>query len=290
MKFNKLSMKLVSAVSALVVLFSLSSCSQEMMETTYTPDNYNVTFETSSATYALEGQALVVTINRGVAKEAISVPLTLTDPNGVYSMDKRTADFAEGEYTTQVKLSYNVSDLKPVVNYAFTLSFDDAYKAVSGTNKITGSCQMPLVYRDWGKVSAYKGSFFSYVPAEKRTWDIQLADYTNNYFKIKGFFGGETDLEFNIQNGQGVVTAPGVSYYSSQGDYPLAKFVSGAVHPSYGVVTVYLDRDPAYFLFGGLNEEGTLQLNTLMQFDVYCTVSAGYFGWYTHQIIVSAVN
>ena len=252
-------MKLVSAVSALVVLFSLSSCSQDMMEVTYTPDNYNVTFESSSATYALEGQALVVTINRGVAKEAISVPLTLTDPNGVYSMDKRTADFAEGEYTTQVKLSYNVSDLKPVVNYAFTLSFDDAYKAVSGTNKITGSCQMPLVYRDWGKVSAYKGSFFSYVPAEKRTWDIQLADYTNNYFKIKGFFGGETDLEFNIQNGQ-------------------------------GVVTVYLDRDPANFLFGGLNEEGTLQLNSLMQFDVYCTVSAGYFGWYTHQIYLSAVN
>ena len=283
-------MKLFSVVGALAVVFALTSCNQDLMEATYTPDNNNVTFEMSSASYSLEGQPIVIKINRGVANDAISIPLTLTDAHGVYTMNKKSADFAAGEYTTEVQLSYNVDDLKPVVNYAFTLSFNEADMAISGASKLTGNCQMPLVYKDWGKMSAYAGSFFSYVPAEKRTWTIQLADYTNNYFKVKGFFGGETDLEFNIQDGSGIITAPGASYYSATGAAPLAKFVSGAVHPSYGVVTVWVDYDPAYTVFGNLNEEGTLQLGSIMQFDTFITVSAGYFGWYTHQAVVSAVN
>ena len=83
-------MKLLSVVGALALVFGITSCSQEMMEKTYTPDNYNVTFEASSTTYSLEGQDLVVKVNRGVAKEAISVPVTLTDPNGIYSLNKNT--------------------------------------------------------------------------------------------------------------------------------------------------------------------------------------------------------
>lgn len=285
-------MKLLSVVGALAVVFALTSCNQDMMETTYTPDNNNVTFEMSTASFNLEGQPIVIKINRGVANDAISIPLTLTDPTGTFTINKNSADFAAGEFSTEVQLSYNLEDLKPIVNYPFTLSFNEADMAISGSSRLSANCQMPLVYKDWGKVSAYAGSFFGYVPAEKRTWTIQLADFTSNYFKIKGFFGGEEDIEFNIQNGKGVITAPGISYYNATDvkDYPMAKVVTGAVHPSYGVVTAYLDIDPACVLFGGLNEDGTLQLGSIMQFDTWITVSAGYFGWYTHQIQVTAVN
>ncbi|MBR5183175.1 MAG: hypothetical protein IKW15_01725, partial [Bacteroidales bacterium] len=147
---KKLSMKLLSVVGALAVMFTTTSCNQDMMEAKYNPDNNNITFESATTKYSLEGQALVVKINRGIAKEAVSIPLTLTDPNGIYTMNKKTADFAEGEYSTEVQLTYDVTELKPVVNYAFTLSFNEAEKAASGTNKITATCQMPLVYQDWG--------------------------------------------------------------------------------------------------------------------------------------------
>lgn len=292
MKNNTMTKKILSFVAAFVLVFSMSSCNQDLMEATYTPDNNNVTFEMSSASFDLEGQPIVIKINRGVAKEAVSIPLSLTDPTGTFTINKNSADFAAGEYTTEVSLSYNVDDLKPIVNYPFTLSFNEADMAISGTCKLSANCQMPLVYQDWGEVSAYAGSFFSYVPAEKRTWTIQLADYTNNYFKIKGFFGGSDDLEFNIQNGSGVITYPGVSYYNAADvlNYPMAKIVTGAVHPTYGVVTAYLDLDPQYVLFGGLSEEGTLQLGSIMQVDTWITVSAGYFGWYSHQIQVTSVK
>lgn len=283
-------MKLLSVVGALAVVFALTSCNQDLMEATYTPDNNNVTFEVSSTSVSLEGQPIVVKINRGVAKEAISIPLTLTDAHGVYTINKKSADFAAGEYTTEVTLTYNVEDLKPVVNYTFTLSFNEADMAVSGTNKITANCQMPLVYKDWGTISAHAVYVKSLLSTEKRTWKLQLADYTNNYFKIVGLYGGETDLEFNIQNGSGVITAPTPSYYSALGSYPLAKIVTGAIHPTYGVMTAWLDMDPAYTLFGGLNDEGTLQLGSIMECDVFYTVSAGYFGWKTDQYVVTSVN
>ncbi len=283
-------MKLLSVVGALAVVFALTSCNQDLMEATYTPDNNNVTFEESTATYSLEGQPIVVKINRGIANEAISIPLTLTDAHGVYTMNKTSADFAAGEYTTEVQLTYNVEDLKPVVNYAFTLSFNEADKALTGANKVTASCQMPLVYKDWGVMTGtalYAGSLMT---AEQKSWKIQLADYTNNYFKIVGMYGSETDLEFNIQEGAGVITAPAASYYSSLGAYPLAKFVTAAIHPSYGAMSAWIDMDPAYVLFGNLSEEGTLQLGSIMQCDVFYTVSAGYFGWKTDQYQVTAVN
>ena len=282
-------MKLLSVVGALAVMFTTTSCNQDMMEAKYNPDNNNITFESATTKYSLEGQALVVKINRGIAKEAVSIPLTLTDPNGIYTMNKKTADFAEGEYSTEVQLTYDVTELKPVVNYAFTLSFNEAEKAASGTNKITATCQMPLVYQDWGTMSPYSVYITSLLSAEQRNWKIQLADNTNNYFKIVGMYGGQNDLEFNIQNGKAYITAPDPSYYSSLGAYPLAKMVTGAIHPSYGVMTAWIDMDPEYSAFGYL-QNGTLAKGSIMQMDVFYTVSAGYFGWKTDQYIVSAVN
>jgi hypothetical protein len=111
MKNNKFTKALLSFVAAFALVFTISSCNQDLMETTYTPDNNNVTFEMSSASYSLEGQPIVIKINRGVANDAISIPLTLTDAHGVYTMNKKSADFAAGEYTTEVQLSYNVEDL-----------------------------------------------------------------------------------------------------------------------------------------------------------------------------------
>ncbi len=282
-------MKLLSVVGALAVMFTTTSCNQDMMEAKYNPDNNNVTFESATTSYSLEGQALVVKINRGIAKEAISIPLTLTDANGVYTMNKKTADFAEGEYTTEVQLTYNVEEMKPVVNYAFTLSFNEADMAASGTNKITANCMMPLVYKDWGTMSPYNVYVMSLFSQEQMEWKIQLAENTNNYFKVVGMYAGPTDFEFNIQNGQAFITAPGPSYYSALGAYPLAKFDTGAIHPSYGVMTAWIDMDPVYTAFGAL-QNGTLGLGSIMQCDVFYTVSAGYFGWKTDQYIVSAVN
>lgn len=268
-------MKLLSVVGALAFVFAITSCSQEMMEKTYTPDNYNVTFEGASATYSLEGQDLVVKVNRGVAKEAISVPVTLTDPNGVYSLSKNTADFAEGEYSTELKLSYNPEALKPVVNYTFTLAFDEAYVAASGSNKITATCMMPLVYQDWGTLVAYQGTLFQFFAPEDKVYTLQIADYTNNYFKVKNMLGSDVDMEFNVTNGQIIVTAPKLIANSYFPTYPMASFPSAGVFNGQQL-TAWFDTDPSYIPTAGLSAEGTLQVGSMFQFDSFWTTPSSY--------------
>jgi len=290
MKLNKISMKLLSVVGAFALIFSLSSCSQEMMEAQYTPDNNNVTFASASAKYSLEGQDLVVKLQRGIADEALSLPLTLTDKKGVYTLNNTTAEFAAGAYTTEVTLSYDVKSLKPVVDYSFTLSFDEKDMAITGSCNFTASCMMPLVYKDWGTISAYKGSFFGYFPAEKLSYKIQLAENTNNYFKVIGMYGSDTDFEFNLTNGTLNITAPSFSYYSYTKDTPLAKFVSAGAHPSYGALSAWILSGRDYMAFAGLTEDGTLQLNSIIQFNTLWTVSAGYFGVYADQFVISEVK
>ena len=291
---KKLSMKLLSVVGALAVVFAITSCNQDMMEKTYTPDNYNVTFETSSTSYSLEGQALVVKINRGVANEAISVPLTLSDPNGVYSLNKSTADFAEGEYTTEVEVTYNVGSLQPVVNYAFTISFNEAYMAASGANKMTASCQMPLAYKDWGTLSAYSGTLFQFFAAEDKLYNIQLAEYTNNYFKVENFLGSDKALEFNITDGKVIVTGPKLTVCKYFPSYPMAEFPSAGVF-SGQQLTAWFDTDPEYIPTAALSDKGTLQLGSMFQFDSFWTTPSTYLSsggkyWFSSVFAVTAVN
>ena len=270
-------MKLLSVVGALALVFGITSCSQEMMEKTYTPDNYNVTFEGASATYSLEGQDLVVKVNRGVAEEAISVPVTLTDPNGVYSLSKNTADFAEGEYTTELKLSYNPEALKPAVNYTFTLAFDAAYVAASGSNKITATCMMPLEYEEKGSVLVvgnYLGVGFQY--------KLHIAKYTNNYYMIENLMDSGVNLEFNIVNGVLNITSPsmvGVSGISST----LLRFPSKTIDVGVGLVTFMLDGDPQYVLYQ-LDQNGLFSKGSIIQFDAVYNMNSSYYGWYKVQI------
>ncbi|MDO4735540.1 MAG: hypothetical protein Q4B21_00760 [Bacteroidia bacterium] len=288
MKNNKLTTKLLSFVAAIALVFTMSSCNQELMETTYTPDNNNVTFSVASAKYALEGDPLVVTVQRGVAKEAINVNLTLEDANGVYTLSSNTVSFAAGEYTKQVSLSYDITALKPVVEYNFTLSFDAKDKAASGWNKFSGVAQVPLVYQDYGEIAMIQGSFGRYMSVTK--YKLQLANFTNNYYKIVGMYGSTTDLEFNIVKGVATITAPATSTYSALGAYPLAKFATCGMHPSYGQLTAWVDVDPNYFQLMNLSADGLLQVGSIIGLDAFYTVSAGYFGWYTDGFQVTAIK
>lgn len=277
MKNNKLTTKLLSFVAAIALVFTMSSCNQELMETTYTPDNNNVTFSVASAYYSLDGEPLVVTIQRGVAKEAINVNLTLEDAKGVYTLSSNTVSFAAGEYTKQVSLSYELSKLQPIVNYAFTLSFDAKDKAAAGYNKFTASATMPLEYEAAGNVNI-TGNYI----APGITHKLYIAKYTNNYYMIENVFGSGKNIEFNIVDGKVNLTAPsftGISGLISQGfNFP------SKVDIGLGPVTFWFDCDPNYVLTA-LDANGLFSKGSIIQFDAIYQMGGKYYGWYKIQII-----
>lgn len=278
MKNNKLTKRILSFVAAFALVFTISSCNQDLMETIYTPENNDVTFALSSSSFQLDGNPLAVTIQRGVAKEDLSVNLTLDDPNGVYTLSETTVSFAAGEYSKQVSLSYSVSDLQPVKDYAFTISFNAADKAAAGFNEFKGSAKMPLEYEEAGSV-LIKGNYITAGIQHK----LYIAKYTNNYYMIENVLDSGLDFEFNITNGTLNITAPafsGISGLIAKG----LKFPSKSVDIGLGAVTFWLDCDPNN-IATRFDENGLFSAGSIIQFDAIYQMGGKYYGWYKLQFV-----
>ena len=108
----------------LSVLF-VTSCATKFPE--YKVVNEDVSWEMGAFGFGMDEAEtpIVITIQRGVATEALEVPITLTDEYGVYTVSTSKVSFAAGEYSKQVTLTYDYSALTPGVEYIFKLSFND---------------------------------------------------------------------------------------------------------------------------------------------------------------------
>lgn len=269
----------------LAALVAFASCQQP--EFIYVPDNEDVSFLETSASVSLEGQDIVIPIARGVATEELALGINLDDPMGVYTLKTPVVTFAKDQYESEIVVSYDITALKPTVEYGFSVSFDEKNMSAVGASVYTVSAMMPLTYKDYGTVTigyCYAGSLI-----ENKTYTLQRAEFTTNYYKILGIYGSPNDLEFRV-DGENFypLTAPVKNkWYPS---YPMIEVVSAAVHPSYGVMTGWIDPDPSYCTIEGAAGDGTLTVGCKVGFDIYWTVSAGYFGWKTENLVVSSVK
>lgn len=282
------SYKKVFSVSLLLSLvLMIASCSQP--DFIYKPTNANVTMEKASGRFSLDGAPIVININRGVADEALSLPISFTDENGVYTISSNTVEFEKGQYKSSVSLTYELSALKPVVEYPFTISFDNSSASPAGYSKFAGNAQMPLEYEEWGKASFIQCWVGSLLTAEQRTCTLERAKYTNNYFRMTGLYGSDTSIEFNVTpEGAIMFTSPAPSFYGSLGDAPLVKVVTQAMHPTYGQMTAWLDYDgTGEYCYVDNLVNGAAGLGSILVFDVFYTVSAGAFGWRTDALTIT---
>lgn len=265
-------------------LFALVSCSE--MDFTYIPENEDITFTKSSSSFSLDGEELVITLQRGALDKALDLDITLNDESGVFSLKNKSVSFATNQNTAEVVVTYNINNIQPVVEYSFELSFDEAKAGPAGIAAFTGKGMMPLEYEDYGEVT-YSGYIQGLLATT--TYKLQLAKMTSTYFKICDFLCSGVDLEFNVKDGLGYITSPEAVITKWYSSYPLIPIETGASHPTYGIVTANLDPDPQYFPTAG-TENNKLVLNSEFTIDAFYTVSAGYFGWQTDYFIVTAVD
>lgn len=269
----------------LAALVAFASCQQP--EFKYVPDNEDVSFLETGASVSLEGQDIVIPIARGVASEELALGINLDDPMGVYTLKTPVVNFEKDQYEGEIVVSYDINALKPVTEYNFSVSFDEKNMSVVGDNVYSVSAMMPLTYKDYGTVTigyCYVGSLL-----ENKTYTLQKAEFTTNYYKVLGLYGSATDLEFRVDGEYFTPLTPAKNNKWFSG-YPLIEVVSAAVHPSYGVMTGWIDPDPEYCPVQGAAGDGTLVVGSAFGFDIYWTVSAGYFGWKSEHLIVSSVK
>lgn len=273
MKFINIIKSIVPTAAALCIVFSLSSCSEDLKNPIYTPDNADVTFEDPSVRFTLDGSDINVVLNRGVAKEALTLNLTMTDENKVFTLGTPTVTFPAGVYTATATVTYALDGLKPAVPYDFTLSFDEKDVAPTGDCVFNVYSSLPLEYQKYAVLSC-TSVWLDELLADK-DYELELAKYTTNYYRLVGLYGSKTDMEFYIKDGMTYITAPSPTackYFSD----PLVEILTGAVHTKYGAFTAWVDNYPEDMVWTGLADGNKVVEGSVLSMWIFPTVEAGY--------------
>lgn len=276
------------------VAFSLFSCGDDLKNTKYTPDNNNVSFPAAKASYALpmDEPEFYVDLNRGIAGNALTVEVKMEDPSGLFTLATPAVTFQAGEFISKIGIKYTAGNLAVGEVYPIKLTFNEKDMSVAGVNVITANAMLKLDYQEYGSISCAKGNFFGLLTPEQRTYNLYLAKGTTNYYKIENLYAGDQDVEFSIKNGGVTFSNPPYSFYNAEdvAGIPLHKIPTAMNHPSYGLMTAWLDSNPENVQCTGLGAGDKLQLNSTMAIATWYTVSAGYFGWFPDALKVTAIK
>ena len=193
-----MNMKLIKyGFGLLLSVLLVTSCASKWP--TYTVTNEDVSWETDALGFGMDEAEtpVVVQIQRGVANEALEVPISLKDEYGVYTLSASKVNFAAGEYVKTITLTYDYSKLTPGVEYIFELSFNDALAGAGSYSTCEGNGKMLLQYEDY-MTGWYSGRWevdlsimaFAWVDGpiitdlDDDTWILQRAKGTKAYYKM----------------------------------------------------------------------------------------------------------
>lgn len=193
-----MNMKLIKyGFGLLLSVLIVTSCASKWPE--YKVVNEDVSFANEGAGFGMDEAEtpVIVKIQRGVANEALEVPITLTDEHGVYTVTPSKVSFAAGEFEKTVTVNYDYSKLEPGIEYIFVLSFNDALAGHGCFSSYEGNGKMLLQYDDY-QTGWYSGRWevntavmaFQWVDGpfiddlDDDTWTLQRAKGTTAYYKM----------------------------------------------------------------------------------------------------------
>lgn len=162
-----------------------------------------------------DGSDIQVLITRTNAAEVTTVPLSLADSTGIFSLKSESVTFEAGEDSVYALVGCSYDDMVTDVLYDFELSInDDALVSAYGIKTIAFSCKK--AWKKLGKVQFYEDWFFGYIWEKEliQSPDGQpiyrlLLPFTKSDIEEEGYdFVSETPyLEFSI-NEDNTVTIP----------------------------------------------------------------------------------
>ena len=193
-----MNMKLIKyGFGLLLSVLLVTSCASKWPE--YKVTNEDVSWATDALGFSMDEAEtpIVVTIQRGVANEALEVPISLKDDYGVYTLSTSKVSFAAGEYVKTISLGYDYSALTPGVEYIFELSFNKDMAGAGCYSTCKGNGKMLLQYEDY-KTGWYSGRWevdpsimaFAWIDGpyvsdlDSDEWILQRAKSTTTYYKM----------------------------------------------------------------------------------------------------------
>lgn len=174
-----------------------------------TANKHNVTIDVNSERKLdVDGSDIKILLTRTNTDEATTVPLSLKDTTGIFTLKSESVTFDAGEDSVYALVSYSYDDLDSKTTYTVELAIsDEALVSHYGINALSFTCTK--AWKKLGKVQFYEGWFFGYV------WEkelIQSPDGTPVYRMLQPFTKSDIEeegytfvneapyLEFSINN------------------------------------------------------------------------------------------
>ena len=192
-----MNMKLIKYGFGILLSVLLVSCASKWP--TYTVTNEDVSWESEGVGFGMDEAEtpVIVTLQRGVATEALEVPITLEDEHGVYTLSTSKVSFAAGEYQKTITVNYDYSSLVPGTEYIFLLKFNENMAGHGCFSTFEGNGKMLLQYEDY-MTGWYSGRWqvnaaataFEWVDGplvddlDSDEWMLQRAKGTTAYYKM----------------------------------------------------------------------------------------------------------
>ena len=98
---------------------------------------------------------------------------------------------------------------------------------------------MPLEYEDYGEITYVACKTGALYNLQKDfVCKLQLAKYTNNYYRIIGAHGGAENLDFKVQDGIAIISSPEATMCKFVG-YDMHCVTTSGVYLTYGNINIW---------------------------------------------------
>lgn len=161
---------------------------------------------------------LKVLVYRGNSKAAATVPVTITAVTtnaSIFTLPSANIQFAAGENSTYLSVSYPMASIAPAKKYTFKLTMvgDDL---ISPTKRsiITVNAQLPLIYPESLSFTGRYVSNFYETDASVKVYKAQLPASLPAFYRIIEPYepGSGYNIEFNVDNGAIVIAAQNIGW------------------------------------------------------------------------------
>ncbi len=251
-------MKTIKALFLVAVLAFAASCSEDTEMNLYPARSNEAFFGTTSHKYAVSGDlenAYTITVTRALSQGEASVPVSISGEKVAAFTAPAAVLFADGSQTGLLKLTFDREQFVVGENNEITITLDSETDLPYAT-----SCTLNVV-RDYTWQAYGEGTFTSDILSAMFgtvvAWPqaIERALENQNLYRLPDCYHNAgtnySEAGYNI-----VFTWDGgaaIAMDAPADDYGCATVESGWSHPSYGMISLYVDQDPIYSGYDAAN-------------------------------------
>ena len=179
---------------ALAIVTTLHSCSDD---DDYSPGEQETTAQVyfsseAASSYDLSSDetSFEVSILRAVTDDAITVPLTATGTDGLFTVPS-SVSFAQGESEASIEITYDPDELEYDTYTEITITIDESYTTVYGISSYTFTAGIPAPWESLGYATYTEDFMTTFYSVGNLTYEVEIQENSlvSGYYRLVNPYG-----------------------------------------------------------------------------------------------------